>query len=155
GDTDQCLVAGTQVTMADGSRRAIEDVCAGEEVPSCYGSGDFRPARVARTHLAHATKGVAITTASGRRVVSTPEHVHFAGFVIGRTPQQYMTYVMWKEGVGFRVGTSRTYTKSQVKVVLGPAQRCAHEHADAVWIVGVHSSEAESRLHEAKLAAAY
>ena len=27
--------------------------------------------------------GVAITTASGRRIVSTPEHVHFAGYRAG------------------------------------------------------------------------
>ena len=42
GDDAQCLVAGTRVTMADGSLRAIEDVDAGDEVLSCYGSGDFR-----------------------------------------------------------------------------------------------------------------
>ena len=75
------------------------------------------------------TRLVDITLASGRKLVSTPDHVHFAGFVIGRTPQQHMTYVMWKAGVGFRVGTSRTYTNGQVKAVLGPAQRCTQEHA--------------------------
>src|SRR2546425_424813 len=36
GDPDQCLVAGTLVTMADGSRRPIEDVAVGDEVRSCY-----------------------------------------------------------------------------------------------------------------------
>ena len=46
GDDAQCLVAGTRVTMADGSLRAIEDIVAGDEVLSCYGSGDFRPSRV-------------------------------------------------------------------------------------------------------------
>jgi DNA helicase-2/ATP-dependent DNA helicase PcrA len=81
GDTDQCLVAGTPVTMGDGTTRAIEDVHVGDEVLSCYGSGDFRPARVLRTHRAVADRGIAITTASGRRIVSTEDHVHFAGFV--------------------------------------------------------------------------
>ena len=47
---------------------------------SSYGSGDFRPARVVRTHESTAAEGVVITTASGRRLVSTPEHVHFAGY---------------------------------------------------------------------------
>ncbi|MFI5054211.1 MAG: ATP-dependent helicase, partial [Acidimicrobiia bacterium] len=50
GDQDQCLIEGTAITMADGSQRAIEQVSAGDEVLSCYGSGDFRSARVARTH---------------------------------------------------------------------------------------------------------
>src|SRR3954454_15005604 len=46
GDDAQCLVAGTQVTMADGTLRAIEDIRPGDMVLSCYGSADFRPARV-------------------------------------------------------------------------------------------------------------
>ena len=79
GDSDQCLVQGTQVTMGDGSVRAIESVRAGEEVMSCYGSGDFRPARVLRTHESSVDHGIAITLASGRRIVSTDDHMHFAG----------------------------------------------------------------------------
>ncbi len=79
GDDDQCLVGGTPITMADGSTTAIEDIEAGDLVLSSYGSGDFRPAKVLRTHRSTASEGVVITTESGRRLVSTPEHVHFAG----------------------------------------------------------------------------
>src|SRR5579884_3248339 len=50
GDPDQCLVEGTVITMADGSQRPIEQVRTGDLVLSGYGSGDFRPARVLRTH---------------------------------------------------------------------------------------------------------
>ncbi len=155
GDHDQCLAAGTWVRMADGSQRRIETIRAGDQVLSCYGSGDFRPARVSRVHRSRASDGVAITLASGRRVLSTLDHVHFAGFLVGRTPQQHMTYVMWKASVGFRVGTSRTYTVGQVKPAFGPAQRCRGEHADAVWVVSVHHTEAGARWHEAVLAARY
>ena len=80
GDDDQCLVEGTLVTMADGSTKPIEEVREGDLVLSSYGSGDMRPARVTRTHRSRASAGVAITTRAGRRVVSTPEHVHFAGY---------------------------------------------------------------------------
>ncbi len=79
GDDDQCLIAGTPITMADGTTKPIEDVEAGDEVLSNYGSGDLRPARVLRIHRSTATEGVVITTAGGRRLISTPEHVHFAG----------------------------------------------------------------------------
>jgi superfamily I DNA/RNA helicase len=79
GDDDQCLVAGTRVTMGDGSVKPIEDVRVGDEVLSCYGTGDFRPARVTRTYAGRRAMGVRITTRSGRSLVSTPEHVHFAG----------------------------------------------------------------------------
>ena len=89
GDDDQCLVAGTQITMADGTLRAIEDVAAGDSVLSAYGSGDFRPAKVLSTARRDGrSTGVAITTRSGRRLVSTPEHIHFAGYRLGMTPQR-------------------------------------------------------------------
>jgi superfamily I DNA/RNA helicase len=78
GDDDQCLVAGTPVTMADGSTKPIEGIREGDLVLSSYGSGDMRPAQVTRTHRVYAGEGIAIATSSGRRVVSTPEHVHFA-----------------------------------------------------------------------------
>jgi len=79
GDDDQCLVAGTPITMADGRAKPIEEVEAGDEVLSNYGSGDLLPAKVLRTHRSTATDGVVITMASGRRLISTPEHTHFAG----------------------------------------------------------------------------
>ena len=81
GDADQCLVAGTKITMADGSLRVIEDVRVGDEVLSNYGSGDMRPARVSRVHNARRGEGVRLRTHAGREIVSTDEHMHFAGFV--------------------------------------------------------------------------
>ncbi len=88
GDPDQCLVEGTVVTMADGSPKPIEQVRVGDEVLSCYGSGTFGPARVARVYRTRRRAGIAVTTASGRQLVSTPEHTHFAGFKPGLTPQR-------------------------------------------------------------------
>src|SRR3954471_14237673 len=80
GDDSQCLVAGTPVTMGDGTTKPIEAVEAGDEVLSCHGSGDFRPARVTRTFATKRSSGVEITTRDGRQIVGTPEHTHFAGF---------------------------------------------------------------------------
>ncbi|WP_244592766.1 UvrD-helicase domain-containing protein [Azospirillum palustre] len=149
GDEDQCLIAGTPVTMADGSRRAIEDIGAGDAVLSNYGSGDLRPAIVARTHAKpYRGEAVVIRTSAGRRIVSTPEHVHFAGYRLGLTPQTYFTYLMHKEGTGWRLGTSQVYTAGQVKPMVGFMQRLLQERADALWIVGTHSSENDARADE-------
>jgi DNA helicase-2/ATP-dependent DNA helicase PcrA len=155
GDPDQCLVAGTMITMADRTTRPIEDVREGDQILSCYGSGRFGPARVIGVHESSRTDGIAITTASGRRIVSTPEHIHFAGFKAGRTPQLHMTYLMWKLGVGFRIGVSRTYTNGQRRSVAGPAMRTNQEHADATWVIEVHSTEAEARAAETVLSLRY
>src|SRR5262245_56140763 len=99
--------------------------------------------------------GVELTLQSGRTITSTADHMHFAGYLPGRTPQLHMTYLMWKKDVGFRIGTSRTYTAGQVQAVIGPAMRCNAEGADAVWILGTHDSDAEARVQEAILSARY
>ena len=70
--------------MADGTQRPI-DLAAGDEVRSGYGSlaGHEGAARVLARHRSVRTDGIAITLRSGRRLVSTPEHVHFAGSLVG------------------------------------------------------------------------
>ncbi len=148
GDDAQCLARGTIITMADGTGKPIEDVKAGEKVLSCYGSGDLRPALVVRTHRSRAPSGVAISLRSGRRIVSTPEHTHFAGYRSGSTPQMHLTYLMRHRDKGFRVGTSRVYTAGQERPVVGVALRTRSESADAAWVVGTHDSEMEARIHE-------
>src|SRR6201996_6336083 len=155
GDDAQCLLEGTLVTMADGTQRPIEEVSAGDAVLSGYGSGDFRSARVLRVHRSDRSDGIAITTQSGRRIVSTPDHVHFAGYLLGRTPQMHMTYLMWRRDRGFRVGTSRTYTNGQIKPVVGVALRLRGERADAAWVISTHKSEAEARYAETLLSVRY
>ena len=81
GDEDQCLPAGTPIRMADGTERGIETLKPGAMVLSATGSGCFQPAKVLRvTQRSGRTQGLAITTRSGRTIVSTPEHTHFAGY---------------------------------------------------------------------------
>src|SRR4051794_9689857 len=113
GDDAQCLEAGTQITMGDGSLRAIEMVSEGDQVLSCFGSGDFRPARVIGTSASVRSTGVELVTASGRTLVSTPEHTHFAGFHGAHTPQLHLAYLMWRRDKGFRIGTTRTHPRGQ------------------------------------------
>ena len=141
--------------MADGSTKPIERVSVGDEVLSGYGSGDFRPARVVGTSTSQESEGIRITTRSGRQLVSTPEHVHFAGYKLGLTPQMHTTYLMRRRDKGFRIGTSRTYTNDQVKPVVGFMQRSRAEHADAAWVVSTHDTEGEARATETTLALKY
>jgi DNA helicase-2/ATP-dependent DNA helicase PcrA len=154
GDEDQCLVEGTPVTMGDGSTKPIEQISKGDMVMSSYGSGEFRPARVTGVFKAWNREGVAIETVAGRRLVSTPEHTHFAGYRLGTTPQTHLTYLMWKRGIGFRVGVSGVYT-ARGKGAVGIRQRCLHEHADAVWVISAHETDAEARAAEVVLSLRY
>jgi DNA helicase-2/ATP-dependent DNA helicase PcrA len=149
GDDDQCLAGGTQVTMGDGAKRPIESIVPGDFVLSNYGGGNLRPARVTEC-FAKRRQGqlVCVYLRSGAVVKSTPEHVHFAGYVLGETPQTYFLYLMHKEGVGYRLGTSQVYTEGQARPMVGFKQRALQEHADALWIVRTHSSENEARIDE-------
>jgi DNA helicase-2/ATP-dependent DNA helicase PcrA len=149
GDDDQCLAAGTQVTMGDGAKRAIESIVPGDSVLSNYGSGDLRPARVTEC-FTRRRQGqlVCVYLRSGAVVKSTPEHVHFAGYVLGETPQTHFLYLMHKGGVGYRLGTSQVYTYAEARPMVGFKQRCLQEHADALWIVRTHISESEARIDE-------
>ncbi|HVE68728.1 MAG TPA: UvrD-helicase domain-containing protein [Solirubrobacteraceae bacterium] len=155
GDDDQCLIEGTPVTMADATTKPIEAVRPGDEVLSCFGSGDFRPAKVTDVSTAIDRFGIAITTAGGRRVVSTPEHTHFAGYMHGVSPQLYLTYLMWRGDKGFRVGTTRTHADVRARPISGVALRALQEHADAAWVVSVHASETEARVEELRLSLNY
>ena len=85
---------------------------------------------------------------SGRLLRSTPEHTHFAGYLLGETPQTYFLYLMHKEGVGWRLGTSQVYTKGQKKPTVGFKQRSVQEHADGTWIIRTHATENEARFDE-------
>ncbi len=155
GDDDQCLAAGTMITMADGSRRRVEDVRSGENVMSGYGSGTFRGARVVDVRSRVTDSVVTLRTAQGRTLTSTPEHTHFAGHHLGTTPQIYFTYLMRKKDTGYRIGTSQVHTNGQVKPVVGYRQRSQQERADALWIVSTHASENEARAEESILSLQY
>src|SRR5688500_16299518 len=145
GDDAQSIIEGTLVTMGDGTKRPIEQIRRGDQVLSCYGSGDFRPARVTDTFVSARSMGVAITTRSGRRIVSTTEHTHFAGYKAGVSPQHHVAYLMLRGG-RFRVGTTRIDTDGVNQGLMGLQFRANQEHADAAWVVSTHGTDAEARV---------
>jgi DNA helicase II / ATP-dependent DNA helicase PcrA len=155
GDDFQCVVEGTQITMADGSKKPVEEVVVGDDVLSNYGSGDFRPARVLRRSSSDRDGGVRVRTAGGREITTTHEHMHFAGYRLGLTPQKHLTYLMWKRRVGFRVGTTSVHTNAKSKPRIGVAVRAMQEGADAAWVVSAHDSESEARKEETILSTSY
>jgi DNA helicase II / ATP-dependent DNA helicase PcrA len=155
GDDDQCLVEGTQVTMADGSVKPIEDVRVGDEVLSAHGSGRFLPSRVTGVFRSEPTIGVRITTVGGREIVSTPEHVHFAGYRQGMTPSAYMTYLMHKRGHGCSVGMTSARLEPGGRSVCGLRNRTLKEKADEAWVVSTHETADEARAAEAILSLKY
>ncbi len=129
-DTDQCLTANTRVTMANGKTKLIKNIKKGAKVLANYGGGNTNAAKVSRVRKKTSKNGlIKITLASGATLKSTPEHIHFARYKLGDSPQVYYVYLMHKERAGWRIGVSQTYTKGQRKPTLGFAQRSNQEHA--------------------------
>ncbi len=155
GDDAQCLVAGTPITMGDGTIKPIEEVRSGDEVLSSFGSGEFRPSRVTETFESRRAMGVKITTRGGRQVVSTAEHTHFAGYRAEYMTQRHLTYLMWRRDKGFRVGTTRTRPSGQHPQAHGLQIRSAQEHADAAWVLSTHQTEGAARAAEQLYALRY
>ncbi len=156
GDDDQCLAAGTLVTMADGTTRPIEDISVGDMVLSCFGSGSFRPARVTRAVRTTSQKPlVVLTTQTGKSLVSSADHIHFCDIIPNDSPQKFYTYLMHRRGVGYRLGTSQIYTRGQKRAVVGFKQRCLQERADAVWLISAFDSEGDARECEHRLSLKY
>ncbi len=149
GDVDQCLVAGTKIQMGDQTTKNIENVRTGDLVLSNYGGGDFREAKV----ISHKTRSfsgnlIRIETSQGSFIESTEDHIHFAGYLLGITPQIYINYLMYKKEVGWRIGSTSVHTKGQKKSVIGFVQRSNQEHADAVWVIATHKTPQEARIQE-------
>jgi DNA helicase-2/ATP-dependent DNA helicase PcrA len=156
GDDDQCLAEGTLVRMDDGSERPIEAIRAGDAVLACFGSGDFRPARVLRASRRQSEGPlIRLRLANGQALTSSPEHVHFADVILDESPQRFFTYLMHKRDVGWRLGTSQVYTKGQAHPVIGFKLRSIQEHADALWLVDGFASENDARECEHLLSLRY
>lgn len=153
GDDDQCLVEDTKIQLSNGKEKLIQDIRAGDQVLSSYGSGDMRAANVLRTSKKEASDLVRITTTSGQTITSTPEHTHFASYVdparteLANEPQNFL-YLMEKIGIGFRIGITSTHNSNRVKSKLGFMTRSVQEHADKLWIIDTFSNEQEARIAE-------
>ncbi|MCB9818834.1 UvrD-helicase domain-containing protein [Candidatus Nomurabacteria bacterium] len=156
GDIDQCLIAGTKVTMEDNKVKPIEEIQKGDLVLSNYGGGKFAPAPVERVYKKSNKKPlIKITTATGKTITSTPEHTHFAGYRLDVSPQLHFTYLMYKKNTGWRLGVTSVHTKGQIRPQVGFIQRCNQEKGDALWILSTHQSSNEARVNEYLLSLRY
>ncbi len=144
GDDDQCLPAGTQITMADGSLRPIESIRTGDKVRSCYGSGDFRSATVVDVHRSLARGDlIEIQTQRGRRLVSTPEHTHFASLPVEEEALTVAGDGSSMQAMRFTQG-GRQYRELRAEAVRrGMAMTCGKGAADVV--TGVRRIPGERR----------
>ena len=157
GDDDQCVVAGTEVTMADGTVKAVEQVRVGNLVKSYVGGGRLGVSRVERLHhRTEQTRLVTIRTQKGKALTTTPEHVHFAGYAVGHMPARYFLYMMMKPGVGYRLAVSG-HRRARHSKYLPPGfrHRARKEGGEQIWIIGTYEGAIEAHEELAVLSLKY
>ena len=156
GDEDQCLAGGT--LRRDGRWERAADRAA-----SRWRLRPVRPREWRVQAGASAPADRALEPARGRRDHDSrrPAPGQHAGARAlrwlrpGVVPQTHFTYLMRRQGVGFRLGTTRVYSRGQPRSVAGFSLRLTQERGDALWIVSTHRSEREARAEEYVLSLRY
>jgi DNA helicase-2/ATP-dependent DNA helicase PcrA len=157
GDDDQCLVEGTEITMANGETKKIEDVVKGDVVRCGIGGGKIGGGLVSNTFARHeTTELISVHTESGRQITSTPEHMHFAGYIVGQLPAMYFVYLLYKAGVGYRLAVSgQKKAKRADGAMPGFRHRASKEGGETVWIITSFDTEKQARDHQRLLSLKY
>jgi DNA helicase-2/ATP-dependent DNA helicase PcrA len=147
GDPDQCLPAGTPIQTRNGER-PIEQIAEGDAVNSAIGWGKASSMNVSRVMANPYTgKLVRIRTRDGHELRATPNHLCFAKLRVDSS--LHYTYLMWKRGVGYRIGTTRgVRTSKDGELCSGLQVRANQEVADAIWILHASASAAECLFFE-------
>ncbi|HJU53054.1 MAG TPA: UvrD-helicase domain-containing protein [Pyrinomonadaceae bacterium] len=156
GDEDQCVIEGTPISTKAGILNA-ENIRPGDMVLSAKGDSRTQYSAVTDVFCRQVTDQpvVTIRTKSGREVTTTPEHVHFARYMLGGE-DLFFTYLMFKRGMGYRIGTTRRYRfEGPDKPSLGFIQRTNQERADAIWLLEACRTDEEARGWEQYYAAKF
>jgi DNA helicase-2/ATP-dependent DNA helicase PcrA len=153
GDADQCLPPGTMIRTPDGEV-PIEQVREGDLVLGTDGGSELAAGRVAKVMPGRYSGWLAQVHAGGRILTGTPHHIIPARMTL--RPDEWLVYLMYRADRGWRVGQTKSMRPdSGGRLDVGYRVRANQEHADAIWVLRVCSSKAETNYWEARYAAEY
>ncbi len=153
GDANQCLTKGTKIQTKNGLKN-IEDVLEEEEVLSAVGFGEVDYQKVEKVvPTQYEGEIVKITTESGKVISCTPDHTMFYKLPIEE--KKFYVYLMYKRGLGFRIGQTRSYRSDGKKYINGLKQRLNQEHADKIWLLRRCDTAIEASYYEQYYATTY
>lgn len=111
GDDDQCLPAGTLVTLPKGSKE-IEKLRVGDDVITAVGKGHLGISQITRVFRNRkTTRLLTIKTASNRKLILTDNHKVFCYVpLLAPKGQNHYVYLMYRQGLGWRIGVTNNLT---------------------------------------------
>jgi DNA helicase-2/ATP-dependent DNA helicase PcrA len=153
GDADQCLPPGTMV-RTPGGEIPIEEIRVGDEVLGTAGGTELAPGRVREVVPGNYSGWIAEIHAGGRVLRGTPHHIVPARLTLA--PDRWLVYLMYRADRGWRIGQTKSIRSDSLgRPDVGFRVRANQEHADAIWVLRVCDSEAETSYWEARYAAEY
>lgn len=146
GDDDQCLPEGTLLHGESGPLR-VEDTIQGDKVICASGNGEIIIGQIDKVSKKK-YKGtlVKITTQSGKTIKATPNHLTFSR--INVLEGKFYVYLMYKKGMGYRIGQTQTVRSRKGEFTNGLAVRLNGEQADKIWIIKVCENRNEATYYE-------
>ena len=155
GDISQCVTGNTIVETPSGPKE-IRKIKEGELVKSACGNSKAEFKKVSKVYKIKNNNKylIKITTKSGKSLTCTPEHICFADFKL-KNKDMFFVYLMYREDLGYRVGTTKSYSNNSNHGRMGFATRSLGETADKVWVIESYESEKEARFWEQYFSVTY
>ena len=154
GDNDQCLVGTTKIETING-QKLIKDIQSGEKIICASGNGNITEGIVEKkTKRSYKGKIVKITTNKGNEIIGTCNHIIFAK--IEPNPNIYYVYLMYKTGVGYKIGQTKETRKNGHNESENELHvKLRKEKADKAWILKICTSLKEAMYYESYYAFNY
>lgn len=148
GDPAQCVDENTIVHVND-QPIAVKDVTIGQSI-LCFNNGKLDKMPITAKIKSNWNEGYEITTSSGKTLLMSPNHKIWASAAL-LDKNQYIVYLMYRSDLGFRVGKTNRWKRTNN--LLG--QRTASENAERLWVLDIVSSNEQAILLEEQYSLRY
>lgn len=147
GDDDQCLVPDSKVYIEGDKSILIKDVKNGDKVRVAIGNGETIYKEVSNVcKKEYSGDIIKITTKLGKVIKGTSSHISFAQVNI--KDNLFYVYLMYKEGMGYRIGQTSSVRNRKGEKTTGIKVRLNGEQADKIWIIKVCHNKEDASYYE-------
>jgi superfamily I DNA/RNA helicase len=134
-DLNKCVLGSTKVITPSGEV-TVADVQVGDKVLS-FENGQVVFNEVKAKAKSEWKRGYKIKTASGRELTMSPDHRIYATPMTKCPEGQMALYLMYREDMGFRIGTTTRLFHHNGETI----GRASQERADAAWILEIGDTD--------------
>ena len=146
GDDDQCLIPGTIIETEEGQKE-IEKIVSGDKVKVAIGNGEIGIKEVSGVSKKDFNGEIVEVITKSRKVIKgTASHLTFAKVNVKN--DFYYVYLMYKEGLGYRIGQTSSVKSRKGELNSGIEVRLNGEQADKIWIIKVCDNKSEASYYE-------